>query len=139
MPNDEFVEMNKKTIHSLLYKRYPTFPHNDMYQEGVLKSLEVKKTYDDTKGTKFNTWLIIQLRSHLTKYAFSRMGSMHIPHIQHKDFKGVSRIPFDSEAEETDYDLIEEAGVTITRLEKSKIEYWAKKLIRDYNADLIPK
>jgi dCMP deaminase len=40
---------------------------------------------------------------------------------------------------ETDYDLIEEAGVTITRLEKNKIEYWAKKLIGDYKAELIPK
>jgi len=40
---------------------------------------------------------------------------------------------------ETDHGLIEEAGVTITRLEKSKIEYWAKKLIRDYNTELIPK
>ncbi len=40
---------------------------------------------------------------------------------------------------ETDYDLLEEAGVTVHTLEKTKIEYWAKKLIDDYNVKIIPK
>jgi dCMP deaminase len=40
---------------------------------------------------------------------------------------------------ETDYDLLKEAGVTVHTLEKSKIEYWAKKLIDEYNVKLIPK
>ena len=40
---------------------------------------------------------------------------------------------------ETDYGLLEEAGINVNILEKPKIEYWAKKLISDYNAKLIPK
>ncbi len=40
---------------------------------------------------------------------------------------------------ETDYDLLEEAGVTVQKLDKTKIEYWAKKLIEDYNVKMIPK
>ena len=40
---------------------------------------------------------------------------------------------------ETDYGLLEEAGINVSILEKPKIEYWAKKLISDYSAKLIPK
>jgi len=40
---------------------------------------------------------------------------------------------------ETDYGLLEEAGINVSILEKPKIEYWAKKLILDYSANLIPK
>jgi len=40
---------------------------------------------------------------------------------------------------ETDYDLLEEAGVTVQTLDKTKIKYWAKKLIADYNVKMIPK
>ncbi len=40
---------------------------------------------------------------------------------------------------ETDYDLLKEARVTVQTLDKTKIEYWAKKLIADYNVKMIPK
>ncbi len=40
---------------------------------------------------------------------------------------------------ETDYELLEEAGVTVQKLDKTKIVYWAKKLIEGYNVTMIPK
>ena len=40
---------------------------------------------------------------------------------------------------ETDYDLLEEAEVIVQTLDKTKIKYWAKKLIEDYNVKMIPK
>ena len=40
---------------------------------------------------------------------------------------------------ETDFDLIKEAGVTVNQLDKSKIQYWAKRLIDGYDVQVIPK
>jgi dCMP deaminase len=37
---------------------------------------------------------------------------------------------------ETDFDLINEAGVEVITLEKKKIHYWAKALIDDYEAKI---
>jgi len=40
---------------------------------------------------------------------------------------------------ETNFDLIKEAGVKVTKLEKEKIQYWAKALFDSYEAELTPK
>ncbi len=40
---------------------------------------------------------------------------------------------------ETNFDLIKEAGVEVIKLEKEKIQYWAKALFDSYEAKLTPK
>ena len=40
---------------------------------------------------------------------------------------------------ETNFDLIKEAGVEVIKLEKEKIQYWAKALFDSYEAELTPK
>ena len=40
---------------------------------------------------------------------------------------------------ETDFDLIKEAGIEVIQLEKTKMEYWARKLIDGYNGNIVPK
>ncbi len=52
---------------------------------------------------------------------------------------GIKKIICIDSYPETDYGLLEEAGVTVKTLDKTKIKYWAKKLIEDYNVEMIPK
>jgi dCMP deaminase len=40
---------------------------------------------------------------------------------------------------ETDFDLLKEAGVDVTHLDKAKITHWAKKLLDGYDVKVIPK
>jgi len=40
---------------------------------------------------------------------------------------------------ETDYDLLKEAGVEVTQLDKAKIAHWAKKLLEGYDVQVISK
>ena len=40
---------------------------------------------------------------------------------------------------ETDFDLLNEAGVEVIQLEKKKIQHWAKALFDGYEAKIIPK
>ena len=40
---------------------------------------------------------------------------------------------------ETDFDLLKEAGVEVIQLDKAKISRWAKKLLEEYDVQVIPK
>ena len=46
---------------------------------------------------------------------------------------GIKKIVCLDSYPETDFDLIKEAGVEVVTLEKTKIQHWAKKLLKDYN------
>lgn len=51
---------------------------------------------------------------------------------------GIKKIVCLDSYPEANFDLIKEAGIEVVTLRKEKIQLWAKKLIKDYNAKLNP-
>ncbi len=92
------------------------------------KNAAVLKFYDP-KSQKIILW---PDQTGHKPYCFSKLNPEELDFLSDRD---------DVEKIETvkKYDLLEEAGVTVQTLDKTKIKYWAKKLIADYNVKMIPK
>ncbi len=52
---------------------------------------------------------------------------------------GVRRIVCLDSYPETDYDLLQEAGVEVVKLDRERIKYWIKALLEEPASSLIPK
>ena len=74
-------------VHSVCYKYFSTFPHDDLFNQGIVIYLEVKDSYfPEQTTTKFSTWLHGQLQARLSRYIKKNMIQTAVPHNVTPDF-----------------------------------------------------
>jgi len=67
-------------IHKLLYRYFPTYSHDDLYQECIVITLEQIEKFDQKKGAKLSSWIYEQLKGRIPKYIKKNMLTIAVPH-----------------------------------------------------------
>ena len=66
--DDNFVELNKKLVWSIVNKYSSNYNKDDLYQVGMIGAMNACKNYDEKNGIKFSTFAYKHILGEILKY-----------------------------------------------------------------------